>query len=152
VFLRLFKSVASRVPKIPLRSTSSLLPYRSVLSGGRRKENLSHIARRTAGDGTLARPLDCLVQISSFQDAKTADVLLGLRLRPVGEEHLTIGLPQQRPRAAGRVNAAGKLQGAGSLHLAVERVDPLDSLFGFGGRVMVVGEVNSNQILRHVVS
>src|SRR5260370_34186372 len=50
---------------------------------------------------------------------------------------------------AGRGNSASELPGAGSDHFAVERVDLLDHRFGYGGRVEVVGEVVSNQILRH---
>src|SRR5712671_3207423 len=44
---------------------------------------------------------------------------------------------------------ASELPGAGSDHFAVERVDFLDHRFCYGGRVKVVGEVVSNQILRH---
>src|SRR5438876_11805763 len=46
-------------------------------------------------------------------------------------------------------NSASELPGAGSDHFAVERVDLLDHRFGYGGRVEVVGEVVSNQILWH---
>jgi hypothetical protein len=35
-------------------------------------------------------------------------VFLGLRIRPVGDEHLTCGLQPQRPRAAFRLQAANK--------------------------------------------
>ena len=50
---------------------------------------------------------------------------------------------------AGRGNSAGELPHAGSNQFAVERVDLLDHRFGYGGRVEVVGEVVSNQILWH---
>ena len=76
-------------------------------------------------------------------------MLLGLQVRPVGDEHLAIGLRPQRLRTAGRGKAAGELPGAGSNHLAVERVDLADRPFGFDGRVVVVGVVDSNQILWH---
>ena len=67
-----------------------------------------------AYDSSLAPPRECLVEISGFQHRKTADVLLGLQVRPVGDEHSTIGLRPQRLRAAGRGKAAGELPGAGS--------------------------------------
>ena len=76
-------------------------------------------------------------------------MLLGLQVRPVRDEHLAVGLPPQRLRAAGRGNAAGELPHAGSNQFAVERVDLFDHRFGYGGRVEVVGEVISNQILWH---
>ena len=44
------------------------------------------------GDDGLASPLQCLVHISGFQHPKTAYVLLGLQVRPVGDEYLTTGL------------------------------------------------------------
>ncbi len=39
----------------------------------------THLDRRTAGDGSLAPPRQCLVQVSGFQYPKTAHVLLGLQ-------------------------------------------------------------------------
>jgi hypothetical protein len=41
----------------------------------------------------LAPRRQCLVHVSSFQDPKTAYVLLGLQVRPVGDAHFTRGLP-----------------------------------------------------------
>jgi hypothetical protein len=43
--------------QVGMRSASSLLPYRSVLRGGRHEENLSHLDRPTARFSSLARPL-----------------------------------------------------------------------------------------------
>src|SRR6266516_1181274 len=76
-------------------------------------------------------------------------MLLGLGVWPIGDEHRTIRLLPHRLCVAGRGNSASELPGAGSDHFAVERVDLLDHCFGYGGRVEVVGEVVSNQILRH---
>src|SRR5438874_5126017 len=76
-------------------------------------------------------------------------MLLGLDVWPIGDEHRTIRLLPHRLCVAGRGNSASELPGAGSDHFAVERVDLLDHRFGYGGRVEVVGEVVSNQILRH---
>ena len=50
------------------RRTSSQLSYRSALCGGRHEENLSHLDRRTARFGALARPRQRLVYVSAFQD------------------------------------------------------------------------------------
>src|ERR1700750_2007086 len=50
--------------------------------------------------------------------------------------------------AAGEMPQA-KLPGAGSNQFAVERVGLFDQPFGYGGRVEVVGEVVTNQILWH---
>src|SRR5205085_12425845 len=91
----------------------------------------------------------CLIQIGSFQYPESAHVLLGLGVRSVGDEHPAVGLLPQRLRFGGGGNAAGELPGAGSNQFAVERVDLLDHRFGYGGRVEVVGEVVSNQILWH---
>src|SRR5216683_6687882 len=126
-----------------------LLPFAGFLFRSRVEKKLAHLAGHIAGDGSLLRPCQRLVQISAFQYPKTAHVLLGLGVRPVGDEHLTVGLGPQRLRAASRGNAAGELPHAGSNHFAVERVDLLDHRFGYGGRVEVVGEVVSNQILWH---
>src|SRR4051812_29027238 len=76
-------------------------------------------------------------------------MLLGLGVWPIGDEHRTIRLLPHRLCVAGRGNSASELPGAGSNHFAVERVDLLDHRFGYGGRVEVVGEVVSNQILWH---
>ena len=64
-------------------------PARSLASVGPPSKNRAHFDRRTGGDGSLAPPRKCPVQISGFQHPKTAYVLLGLRVRPVGDEHLT---------------------------------------------------------------
>src|SRR6266480_4739159 len=113
------------------------------------EKKLAHLAGRIAGDGTLARPRQRLVHIGSFQYPETAHMLLGLGVWPIGDEHRTIRLLPHRLCVAGRGNSASELPGAGSDHFAVERVDLLDHRFGYGGRVEVVGEVVSNQILWH---
>src|SRR6266851_10349353 len=76
-------------------------------------------------------------------------MLLGLGVWPIGDKHRTIRLLPHRLGVAGRGNSASELPGAGSDHFPVERVDLLDHRFGYGGRVEVVGEVVSNQILWH---
>src|SRR5215467_1991298 len=105
------------------------------------EKKLAHLARRIAGDGTLARPRECLVHISGIQYPETADVLLGLYVWPIGDEHRTIRLLPHGLCVAGRGNSAGELPHAGSNQFAVERVDLLDHRFGYAGRVEVVGEV-----------
>ena len=59
--------------------------------------------RRTTRLSTLARPHQRLVHVSAFQYPKTADVFLGLKVRPVGDEDSAIGLRSERlrgPKAA----------------------------------------------------
>src|SRR4051812_15170838 len=116
-------------------------------SGAEKK--LAHLARRPAGDGTLARPCDGLVHISGFKYPETTYVLLRLDVRPVGDEHVAVSLGPQRLGVAGRGKATRELSRAGSNHLAVERVYRLDRRFGFDRRVVVIRAVDSNQILWH---
>src|SRR6266567_2078393 len=113
------------------------------------EKKLAHLAGHIAGDGSLLRPCECLIHIGGFQYPKSAHVLLGLDVRSVGDEHLAVGLLSQRLCVGGRGNAAGELPHAGSNEFAVERVDLFHHRFGYGGRVEVVGEVVSNQILWH---
>jgi hypothetical protein len=74
--------------------------------GDIRSEDQAHLDWRPTGDDSLAPPRQCLVQVSGFQNPKTAYVLLGLQVRPVGDEHLTIGLRPQGFRATDRGEAA----------------------------------------------
>src|SRR5579863_2632216 len=120
-----------------------------LLFRSREEKKLAHLAGHIAGDGSLLRPSECLVHIGAFQYPKSAHVLLGLGVRPVGDQHLAAALGPQRLRAASRGNAAGELPHAGSNHFAVESVDLLHHRFGYGGRVEVVGKVVCNQILWH---
>ena len=55
-------------------------------------------------------------------DFKKIDLLFGLQVRPVGDEHFAIGPRPQRPRGAGRGEAANENPDAGRHHLVVERV------------------------------
>src|SRR6266496_955439 len=143
------KAWATR-PRVPRPQwPGCLLPFAGFFLRSRVEKKLAHLAGHIAGDGTLLRPCQRLVDISAFQYPKSAHVLLGLGVRSVGDEHLAVGLGPQRLRAASRGNAAGELPHAGSNQFAVERVDLLDHRFGYGGRVEVVGEVVTNQILWH---
>src|SRR5262249_23462529 len=126
-----------------------LLASAGSLFRSRVEKKLAHLAGHIAGDGALLRPCECLVHIGGFQYPKSAHVLLGLGVRSVGDEYLAVGLFSQRLCVAGRGNSASELPYAGSNHFAVERVDLLDHRFGYGGRVEVVGQVVSNQILWH---
>ena len=66
---------------------------------------------------------------------------------------VTSTLPSRWARSvfalAGGGNAAGELPHAGSNHFAIERVNLFHHRFGYGGRVKVVGDVVTNQILWH---
>src|SRR6185312_5618681 len=130
-------------------SRPSLMPDGSVVFGGRHEEDLSDLDCCTARFGTLARPRHRLIHVSALQYPKTAYVLLGFEIGPVGEEHIAIGL---KPQCAGCAQAAGELPDTSSNHFAIERVNLLDRRFVLCGGVEVVGEVTGNQILRHVVS
>lgn len=70
------------------------------------------------GDDSLAPPRKCIIQIIGFRHPRTA-----LQVRPVGDENPTIGLCPQRPRVAGRGEAANENPDTGSHHLIVKRVD-----------------------------
>src|SRR5215475_11842826 len=115
----------------------------------REEKKLAHLAGYIAGDGSPLRPCQCLIQIRGFQYPESTHVLFGLDVRSVGDEHVAVGLLPQRLRVGGRGNAAGELPRAGSNQFAVERVDLFHHRFGYGGRVEVVGEVITNQILWH---
>src|SRR5215467_2737414 len=137
----------ARVPR--LQSPACLVALAGLLFRSWVEKKLAHLAGHIAGDGSLPRPCKCLIQIGGFQYPESAHVLLGLGVRSVGHEHPAVGLLPQRLRVGGRGNAAGELPGAGSNQFAVERVDFFDHRFGYGGRVEVVGEVVTNQILWH---
>src|SRR5580658_8339196 len=98
-----------------------LLASAGFLCRSRVEKKLAHLAGHIAGDGSLLRPCKCLIQIGGFQYPESAHVLLGLGVRPVGDEHPAGGLLPQRRRVGGRGNAAGKLSGTGSDQFAVER-------------------------------
>src|SRR5215831_3546512 len=129
-----------------------LLAFAGSLFRSRVEKKLAHLARCITGDGSLLRPCECLIHIGGFQYPETAHVLLGLGVWPIGDEHRTIRLLPHRLGARGRGNSASELPHAGSNQFAVERVDLLDHRFGYRGRVEVVGEVVTNQILWHSFS
>src|SRR5581483_4681810 len=128
-----------------------LLVFAVFLFRGREEKELAHLARDIAGDGSFLRPLESLVHIGCFQNPKSAHVLLGLGVWSVGDEHLAVGLPPHRLGVGGRGNAAGELPGAGSNQFAVEGVDLFHHRFGYDGRIEVVGNVVTDQILWHDV-
>src|SRR5580704_11125810 len=107
---------APRVLVIParLRAWITRLPLRPD------SEERAHFDRHAAGDDRFAPPLQRLLQVCGFQDPKTAYVLLGLQVRPVGDHHLTVLLRPQRFRVAGRREATSENPGAGGIHLFVE--------------------------------
>src|SRR5947209_20241318 len=111
----------------PVRPASpavlSLPPQLLPLGPPSVKVKRAHLDRRPTGEGSLAPPGKCIIQISGFQHPKTADVLLGLQVWPVGDEHLAIGLRPQRPRVAGRGEATNENPDTVSHQLVVEHVD-----------------------------
>src|ERR1700739_3379975 len=111
---------------------------------------LTHFDWRPTSDGGLAPPCYRLVQVSGLQYPETAHVLLGLQVRPVGDQPLTPGQAPQRLRAACRQQAASEKPGASSRHLFVEHVDIAAHCFVLDGRVVVIRVVNRYQKLLHV--
>src|SRR5579871_3801339 len=73
------------------------------------EKKLANFAGHIAHDGSLLRPCQRLVHIGAFQNPETANVLLGLGVGPIGDEHLAVGLLPQRLRVGGRGNSAGEL-------------------------------------------
>src|SRR5262249_7223012 len=67
----------ARVPRPAVGQAVYLLPPGSLFRS-REKKKLAHLAHRIAGDGTLARPRECLVYIGGFQYPETSHVLFGL--------------------------------------------------------------------------
>src|SRR5258708_32049494 len=59
----------------------------------RHEKDFSPLALPPGGGDAFARPGHRLVHISAFQYVKTADVFLGLKVRPVGDEDRAIGGP-----------------------------------------------------------
>ena len=107
-------------PSLPARPHSFVQVRRSVASrvAGLKKIsrtlNCLRVARR------LARQCHCLVHVRAFQYPKTADVFLGLKVRPVGDEDSAIGLRSHRHRGP---KAASEFPDASSNHLIIEFVD-----------------------------
>ena len=86
-------------------------------------------------------------------DPEAAQLLLGLRERPVGGDHLAVLGADDRGRV-GRVQAAGEDPGPGGLELGVERVDrlvpPLDLVLR--GDRLPLRHVHREQVLPHASS
>src|SRR5258706_5986651 len=138
--LRTFNAQVAHSTHISGKSAAQLLV------GCRIEKDLSHLDLPPSGGDAFARPCHCLVHVRAFQYPKTPDVFLGLKVRSVGDEGSAIGLRSQRLRGP---KAASEFPDAGSNHLFIERVDLAARRFVRLGRVEVVGEVTSNQILRH---
>src|SRR6187402_2813524 len=87
-------------------SPDRLLASAGSLFRSRVEKKLAHLAGRIARDGGLLRPCQCLIHIGGFQYPKSANVLLGLGVRPVGDENLAVALLSHSPCVGGRGNAA----------------------------------------------
>jgi hypothetical protein len=98
--------------------------YAGSLFRSREEKKLAHLAGHIAVDGSLLGSCKCLIQIGRFQNPETAHVLLGLGVRPIGDEHRAVALLPHCLRVGGRGNAAGELPGTGSDPLTVV---PLES-------------------------
>src|SRR5215467_5671560 len=106
-----------------------------------------------AGLGPLGRPRERGVQVGRGDDPEAAELLLGLRERPIGGDHLAVLGADDRGRL-GRVEAAGEDPDPGGLDLGVERVDrlvpPLDLVLR--GDRLPLDHVHRKQVLPHASS
>ena len=109
---------------------------------------LAHLDPPLAVAAPFARPRQRLVHVSAFQYPETADVFLGLEVRPVGDEDPSIGLPRSVFACRRGIPQANFLTPAAIISLLSAWISrPIASVHR--GRVEVVGKVTSNQILRH---
>src|SRR5664279_3142375 len=83
----------SRSEGVPGRSREISATSPSVLPAVLEGAYLDGKGRRA---GHLPRPVECGVQIGRTDDGETSEVLLPLRERPVGGEHLTVPRPDDR--------------------------------------------------------
>src|SRR6185312_8187330 len=97
---------------------------------------LSNLDLSFGSDSAFARPRDGLINVRTLQNPETADVLLGLKVRPVGDDDFAIGLRSHRLRGP---KAACKLPDAGGNHLFVKGVDREAHRFIHLRRIEVVG-------------
>src|SRR5262245_9658429 len=105
--LTISRSCLSRTtPSVKRQGPGCLLASAGFRS--REEKQLAHLAGHITGDGALLRPCKCLVDIGAFQNPETAHVLFSLRVRPIGDRHLAVGLPSQRLCVGGRGNATGE--------------------------------------------
>src|SRR6266566_6015331 len=109
--------------------------------------------RRSTGGGSLGRPVERGVQVGGLDDPETAQLLLGLRERPVGGDDLAALGANDRGRAW-RVQAAREHPRPRRLELGVERVDRLVCLLCLRARAfgLSLDHVHGEQVLLHVSS
>ena len=117
-------SVAVVVHLPPVHSSRRWPWLRGILSVRPDPLERLHFDRHLAGYNRFASPRERLVHVSGFNYPEAAaHVLLGLKLRPVGEDHpCTRFLRNDFALPAGS-KAASKEPGAGGIHLFVERAD-----------------------------
>jgi hypothetical protein len=118
-FFSLRRLSAPRVLVIPAR----LRAWITRLPLGPDSEERAHFDRHPAGDDRFAPPLQRLLRVCGFQDPKTAYVLLGLQVRPVGDPSPYRRAAPQGFRVAGRGEATIENPGPGSINLFVECAD-----------------------------
>src|SRR5581483_6731011 len=95
------------------------IPFRIGFPFLRNGKKLSYFDRHSASDGGLARPLHGLVHVGTLQQPHTADMLLGLEIRPIADDDLSAGLLTYRFRLSGRLQTTSKIPDSGSDHLPV---------------------------------
>src|SRR5437762_385603 len=107
-------------------------------------------ARRAARLRGLGAPGERGVEVRRLDDPETAELLLGLRERPVGGDHLAVLYPDRGGRRR-RVQPAGEHPRAGLLELIVDHVHVLVHLLHFlGGRLgLALDHVHGEKVRRH---
>src|SRR5689334_5524568 len=95
-------------------------------------------------------PLQGRVQVGDVDDPEPGEVLLGLRVRPVGDQEVAAGLADYGRRRAASLQAALEHEHAGVGHLAAQLVHAGPHLAAsFRGNNLVIGLVEREQVLRH---
>src|ERR1051326_3697734 len=89
----------------------------------RKEKQLAHLTGHIARDRAPLRPRQRFVHVGAFQNPKSAHVLLGFGIWPIGDRHLAVRLLAQRLRVRRRRNTASEFPDAGSNHFAVERMN-----------------------------
>src|SRR5215471_7774826 len=109
--------------------------------------------RPATGGGTLGRPVERGVQVGGLDDPEPAQLLLGLRERPVGRDHLAALRADDRGGGR-RVEPAGEHPGPGRLDLSVVGVNCLEGplYLGLGRDGLSVDRVRGEQVLLHAES
>jgi hypothetical protein len=99
-----------------MRSLSALPLGRQLSSSGQNGRSSIIPAQAI---GCFGRDLDGLVQVGALEDVEAGDLVLGLRVRAVGQQHLTVAHPH-RGRVARRPGAVTHQPDPLAVHLRTQ--------------------------------